>query len=96
MSAETKRLNPFLTALVITALVAFTLAAVFAGAANAQASAPLDGLSPDGLWIAAGCMLALGTASTLAALTAAAVRWQPRPTDTPDAGWSISYPDREQ
>lgn len=94
MSADPKPLNPFLTTLVVLAILGFVLSAVFAGVANAPTTALAEGVGGNGFWCAAGWMLALGTASTLAALTAAAVRWQP-PTRAPaDAGWSISYPDR--
>lgn len=96
MAAETKPLNPYLTALVVLALLGFTLAAVFAGVANAQTTAPVEGLSSDAFWVAAAWMLATGGLSALAVVTVAAVRWQPRPAPPTDPGWSISYPDSDR
>ena len=96
MSAEAKPLNPFLTTLVVIAVLAFTLSAVFAGMANAQATSPREGLDVSALWATAGWMLVLAVASTLAALTAAAARWQPRTAAPAETRWTISYPDPDE
>jgi hypothetical protein len=93
MSVDSKPLNPFLVALVVVGLLGLTLAAVFAGVATRLIDDPLSAAL---FWVTAGWMLALGTASILGALVAAAVRWQPRTTDPSEPSWSISYPDPDE
>lgn len=93
MSVDSKPLNPFLVALVVVGVIGLTLAAVFAGAASRFVDDPL---SATVFWVTAGWMLALGTASVLGALVAAAVRWQPRTTVPSEPSRSISYPDRDE
>jgi hypothetical protein len=93
MSVESKPLNPFLVTLVVIGLLGLTFAAVFGGVAARLVDDPLSAAI---FWITAGWVLALGTASLLGALVAAAVRWHPRPATASEPGWSISYPDRDE
>jgi hypothetical protein len=93
MSAPAKPLNPYLVSLVILAVLGFTLAAVFAVTATRLLGDPLSAALFGNL---AGWALALGTVATLAVLTVAAVRWQPKDAAPPDPGWSVSYPDPDR